>query len=336
MHFLHRSYNWVRLDYLGTVLGSLLCVASFLVSPGLGVVVGVLGALASSWLFRWEMRRRSVYVHYDLDSTGLAIYQQVIEGFNRLASCDCIWVLDASTYVATLQGFKTHAGASALVKRRAARVGEGEPPWTEANITVSTVLARNQTLYFLPDCVLVYDKTGVGQVHYTDLQIGAGNTRFIERYPPADAQVVDYTWLHPNKGGGPDKRYANNYQIPVCLYGEVVMQSPSGLSLYLHTSRHDVSGQFQSAFKTVSRSIGPKGAELLRPTVEVNPEHFETLAQSAYRELIAGAKCFDGFLRRMAGEENDIIYTFVRILSIFGAIGALAAIVYLAVRAVAG
>jgi hypothetical protein len=206
--FLQRSYGWARLDYLGVFLAACLCAVSFLASVGLGVFVGFLGTLASWWVCRWETRRRSVYVHYDLDAKALAVCQCLTEGFNQLASSQGVWVLDASTHVATLQGFKAHAGASALVKRRMARVGEGSPPWMEANISVPTILGGVQTLYFLPDGVLVYDRSGVAQIDYAHLRVTAGTTRFIETSPPADAQVVDYTWLHPNVDGGPDKRYA--------------------------------------------------------------------------------------------------------------------------------
>jgi len=55
-------------------------------------------------------------------------YGQVVEGFNQLASCQRLWVLDASTRLVALRDKKLNAGASELVQRRVAVVGSGFPP----------------------------------------------------------------------------------------------------------------------------------------------------------------------------------------------------------------
>lgn len=54
--------------------------------------------------------------------------------------------------------------------------------------------------------------------------------RFIEEEPvPSDTQVVGQTWAKVNKDGGPDRRFRDNFQIPVVLYGALTFGSPSGL-----------------------------------------------------------------------------------------------------------
>lgn len=35
---------------------------------------------------------------------------------------------------------------------------------------------------------------------------------------PNDSKIVDYTWKYLNKQGGPDKRFNDNYQIPILLF----------------------------------------------------------------------------------------------------------------------
>ncbi|WP_462388382.1 hypothetical protein [Acidovorax sp. Q11] len=57
--------------------------------------------------------------------------------------------------------------------------------------------------------------------------------RFIEDgSPPRDAQVIDRTWRYVNKKGGPDKRFKNNRELPVCLYDELQLSSSTGLNAY--------------------------------------------------------------------------------------------------------
>ena len=296
----------------------------------LGVAVLSMGVALTISAAAWESARRTIYLQYDLQGEGMEGYGQVVEGFNQLASCQKVWVLDASTRLVALRDQKSHAGASELVRRRAAVVGSGFPPWVEANIRVPTILARGQTLYLLPDGILVYDPSGVGHVGYGVLRLTAGTTRFIEESPPPDAAIVDRTWLYPNKSGGPDKRYSTNYQIPVCLYGELILESPSGLQLYVHTSRPDAPEGFRSGcVKLLSLARGGRRSQL-EPTVEVNPEHFEsfplyigTRLAALGPILLSALESYDAWLRRVAGEGNTIVFHFLRILSV-GAASAIA------------
>lgn len=98
---------------------------------------------------------------------------------------------------------------------------------------------------------MVYDNKGVGFVEYDDVQINTSTTRFIEEHPPCDAKIVDKTWLHPNKKGGPDRRFNDNREIPVCLYGELEIKSNSGMDVYFHTSKHDSPSSFALEFSNI-------------------------------------------------------------------------------------
>ena len=46
---------------------------------------------------------------------------------------------------------------------------------------------------------------------------------------PSDTQVVGQTCAKVKKDGSPDRRFRDNYQIPVVLYGALTFSSPSGL-----------------------------------------------------------------------------------------------------------
>jgi len=85
--------------------------------------------------------------------------------------------------------------------------------------------------------VLIVDAAGVGAVSYNDLSIAHSTTRFIEAQGvPADATVVGQTWKYVNKSGTPDKRFKNNYQIPIALYEEIHFASKSGLNEVIQVS----------------------------------------------------------------------------------------------------
>lgn len=103
----------------------------------------------------------------------------------------------------------------------------------------------------LPDGILVYDNKGVGFVEYEDVSINDDKTRFNEERPPSDAKIVDRTWKHPNKKGGPGRRFNDNCEIPICFYGELKIQSNSGMFFFLMTSKHDSPSNFKSEFVNI-------------------------------------------------------------------------------------
>ena len=47
---------------------------------------------------------------------------------------------------------------------------------------------------------------------------------------PRDAKMVGQTWAKTNKDGLPDRRFKENYQIPICLYGRITFRSQTGVT----------------------------------------------------------------------------------------------------------
>ena len=56
---------------------------------------------------------------------------------------------------------------------------------------------------------------------------------------PADGTIVDTTWTYVNKDGGPDRRFNNNFQLPVMLYGRVIVSTATGLYWIVQISRYE-------------------------------------------------------------------------------------------------
>ncbi len=126
--------------------------------------------------------------------------------------------------------WKRNAGVSTLTKRSAFRPGSGVSSKLHCNIKVPMLNAGRTTLYFFPDRLLVYNSGGVGAVSYDHLRAEAGQVRFVEDDGvPSDASQVGTTWRYVNKKGGPDRRFNNNRQLPIMLYGQLLLTSASGL-----------------------------------------------------------------------------------------------------------
>jgi hypothetical protein len=170
----------------------------------------------------------TLVLQYSIDGDAAQAFSRLQDAFKRFAACQRIWHVDAG---AQTSDWKRNAGAGFLERRSAISAVFTPPPKVQCNLNVPKIKAGRDTLYLLPDRLLIYDSSGVGAVPYTDVQAQSGKTRFIEtEQVPADSAQVGTTWRYVAKNGGPDRRFNNNRQLPIMLYGEFKLSSGSGLN----------------------------------------------------------------------------------------------------------
>ncbi len=216
---------------------------------GVGIVAGLLtggpgilltalavpGWMIGNWL---DSYRRSTVLYYDLEGDAEAAYKQIAEGFDGLTQCVGKWHIEAGGAITSLTAWKRNAGASHLVNKKPTTLSYSLPLVIKSNVTPPAISVGRQIMYFMPDVVLVQDGSRVGAVNYRDLNIRWQDSRFIEDgNVPSDARVVGHTWKHPNKSGGPDRRFNHNRQIPICLYETIHFQSGNGVNELVEFSR---------------------------------------------------------------------------------------------------
>ena len=224
-------------------------------ATGVGVVLAakmedpvvLAGSLVAAFLLCWlaashDALRRTTVIFYRLEPDVEQLYQQIHDGFAYLRACGGTWHKEAE---ASVNDGKYHAGAGALVRRHRIGLRLGQPPLVKTNIEVPLLPVGKQTVAFMPDRLLVFEATGVGAISYSDLNASRSSTRFIESDAmPADATVVGKTWQYVNKSGGPDRRFKNNRELPICLYDEVHLTSTSGLNEIIQISKEGGAEKF--------------------------------------------------------------------------------------------
>ncbi|MCC6918963.1 MAG: DUF4236 domain-containing protein [Alphaproteobacteria bacterium] len=72
---------------------------------------------------------------------------------------------------------------------------------------------------------------------------------------PADAQIVHHTWAKVNKDGSPDRRFRENYKMPVCLYGRLLFTSPGGIEEEYQFSNVHAAGDFARALESYKAAL---------------------------------------------------------------------------------
>jgi hypothetical protein len=220
---------------------ALLLLIILLAQPTVGALLLVPGVPAVAWLWLHDRARRSVVAFYDVNDDVERWFENVVDRLEGLAASNKVWRVNAAGRVQTTYQYKVNSGATAIVSRGDAAVTFDPPASLKTNIKVPTISSGKQSISFLPDRVLVRHGRNYSDATYARLQSAAYAHRFIEDgRVPRDAELVDTTWQYVNVKGGPDRRYKNNRQLPVLLYGRLELATGGGLFWALDTSRHDV------------------------------------------------------------------------------------------------
>jgi hypothetical protein len=206
--------------------------------------------------------RRTVVLFYDFKDGSEAWFHSLVDAWGWLSGSQRLWRVVQTRHVETVYDYKHTGGASDWERLVAATATTAGPKHLSTNISaVPSIVVGDSSLHFLPDRVLVRDGKRYSDIGYQDLQIRHWPQRWIEHgRPPTDAQQVDQTWLHPNVGGGPDRRFTDNRLIPVMLYGRLEFSSPNGLRWQLQISRVEAASAVASVLSSAPGSAGTGGS----------------------------------------------------------------------------
>ena len=248
-----------------SVIFAVLCgIVGFVVGKaigGAGPVVGVAAFLPGMLIGKWfDGYRRVSVLYYDLEQDAEAAYGRLVAAFETLTGCVGKWHVAAGGKIEDLTTWKRNAGASMLVDKKPTTLASTLPQVVRSNVTPPSIHVGRQMLYFMPDTVLVKDGNRYGAIGYGELRTQFAPSNFIETgQVPSDAQVVGHTWAHPNKSGGPDRRFRNNRQIPIFRYEALRLSSGSGLNELVEFSKTNVSQPFCHVISALAQLHGAAG-----------------------------------------------------------------------------
>jgi hypothetical protein len=215
--------------------------AAFFASPAL-LLPGLAVTAACGW---WDRVRKTAVLNYELDAPTAASYKALQDAFDEMARAKRHWHVAASEQAADR---KRAAGAANLLNQTLIRLRKAAPSYIKTNIAVPIIPVGKQSLCFFPDRLFVFERGAVGVVPYAGLTMKVRTTRFIEEgRVPEDAQTVGSTWKHPNKNGGPDRRFRDNPRIPIVEYEQIWFESASGLNEVIQVSCVGAAARFAKA-----------------------------------------------------------------------------------------
>lgn len=224
-----------------------------IVAAGLAILLLLLNGASAQWpgfvmpsLFavsiptvfwvRWRDKMRKLTVlFFEPDDATTTHFEAISQGARSTASSR---KLQAVSSTSKYSDTKYSAGASSGLKLEKASCAIGQAPGVAANVDVPILQATKITLAFYPDRILAFQGKTVGAIDYAELQAQNSPVTFVESGSvPSDATVTGKTWQYVNKKGGPDKRFKNNPEMPLCRYNELRLTTDRGLDIYLMSSR---------------------------------------------------------------------------------------------------
>ena len=255
----------------GWVLG---CGAVLLLTLGFAYPPWNLVALGGLIWWRVHSKKKAtVTLWYDLEDPAQERWDALRESVLALKQAQRVWYI---TSRAAVYDSRYHAGANQLIDRKDASLGEGVPRLIVTNVEPVQLTAGDTSMYFFPDRVLVYRLDGIGGIGYDALDARASLTNFRETDGvPKDARVSDYTWKFVNRNGTPDRRFANNRQIPICEYEAIELSSNTGFSQHFQVSRQGCAQPLIAAIRQAGQhavAFEGNSAKSPEPRPSLSPE----------------------------------------------------------------
>ncbi len=169
-------------------------------------------------------------IDFNLDQSMLNDFLLLKKSFEKVVGIDTIWDITSAKNVDRV---KERSAANTTITRTKVKFSKSSLDFI--NTQYDALRFRNANggdMYLYPGFIVMIDKSSkeFALIDFRDINIEHHEQRFIENERvPVDSIIVDSTWKYVNKNGTPDKRFKNNFQIPIALYYEIMLGTSKGL-----------------------------------------------------------------------------------------------------------
>lgn len=193
---------------------------------------------------------------FDLPEDIKKSYFEFCHSIVNLAHSQCIWDICTTQKIDRI---RERSAASVEATRKLTSISLGacdliQVPWMIPHLRN----ANGGELFVYPAFVLYrISNDAFALVDIYDVDITFELSRVTEEETvPSDANVIGQTWKKVNSDGfSPDRRFANNYQIPIVSYGSIQIKSKTGLNESYLISNANLAEQFADVWNSFKHSL---------------------------------------------------------------------------------
>ncbi len=196
-----------------------------------------------------QIENSIVNLEIDFDLDIKRKFDQLYQAFVRLTTSRKIWDITSAHYQDRVA---TRSSANTLVKRIDVNFSVRSLPFIKSEYQALYFKnANGADLYFYPTFVVMYtNDSNFAIIGIDELHLFQSNVRFTETSAvPSDSKIIDRTWAKVNRNGTRDKRFKNNFQIPVVRYGTIQLKTRTGLNEEYQFSNLEFTEAFGKAFR---------------------------------------------------------------------------------------
>lgn len=187
-------------------------------------------------------------VQFDADDAAQRAYGAVVRAYDALRTCTFVWDVTSDR---DANRVAERTAAARVVERRKVNLDYSKSDLIRfGGQAMRFANANGEDILLYPGVILMQRADGAfALLDLREISVECHGVNFIEdEQVPSDSEVVSRTWAKVNKDGSPDRRFRENYQIPVCLYGRIKLTSPTGLTEEYQFSNARSATAFGQAF----------------------------------------------------------------------------------------
>jgi hypothetical protein len=198
-----------------------------------------------------------ISVSFDMESAVADPYRRMLSAFDSMARCQRAWNVRTEQQIDYV---KARSYARAVISRAKAGLARDAASLVDTadQPLALTIQSGKAVAYFYPGFVLVVSghNSEFAVIDMKELSVDHVAVRFTEtEVVPTDATLVGKAWAKSNKDGSRDKRFKDNRQLPVLMYGQMRLGGPGGLNEVFMFSREGPCREFVAAVADLKRLL---------------------------------------------------------------------------------
>lgn len=199
------------------------------------------------------MQLQNCVIKIDLNISDSIInkFNLLSNKYNELRTCSKIWDLIS---VSSLNQRASRTSAEASLERKQIDFNTSSINIISSRFQpLHLANANGGDMYIYPAFIFYFaSENDFALIDIRNLEISIINQHFIEEEAlPNDASVIKRVWAKSNADGSQDRRFKNNYQIPVCQYGRIDLKTFTGLNESYMFSNYNKALDFAQALHTL-------------------------------------------------------------------------------------
>lgn len=194
-----------------------------------------------------DLQKCKVEIEIELADNLEAAFGALYHAYSQVQQSDCIWDITTSQKVDRIALRTT---ADQAVDRKPVRFSKASLDIVSCDYEAFQLEnANGADLYVYPLFIVMRDEEELALIDLKDVEVDCRQAGFVEEETvPRDAEIIDHTWAKANKDGSRDKRYKDNYQIPIVRYGQIHLKTEQGLNEVYMVSDADALLEFARIF----------------------------------------------------------------------------------------